>query len=380
MVNNPFVTNGYAGAQYFCDRKKETELLVDLLTNGNDVALISPRRIGKTDLIRHTFAQKAIDRHYYTFNIDIYATSSMAEFVNIFAKSILDGLRPKGKRAWEFFLNVVSSLRSEVTFDISGNPVWSVGIGSITNPISTLDEIFSYLSKADKHCLVAIDEFQQITKYKDNDNIEAALRTYIQRCSNANFIFSGSQRHLMDKMFTSPSKPFYQSVTILNLKPIPLDKYTDFAIKKFEENGRQLDKMVVSELYSMFNSTTSYLQRVMNWLYAHTEKNGNCVPQDIMPAITNILDYASDSYESLLNQIPEKQRQVLYAVAADDVVMNITSGEFVSSHKLISPSSVASAVKGLVDKDILTCDRGRYEIYDRFFFLWIRKEILGIAL
>lgn len=80
-MNNPFVTNGYAGEHYFCDRVQETQALIDLLTNGNNVALISPRRLGKTDLIRHCFAQSAIMDNYYTFLIDIYATSSLQDFV-----------------------------------------------------------------------------------------------------------------------------------------------------------------------------------------------------------------------------------------------------------------------------------------------------------
>ncbi len=90
----------------------------------------------------------------------------------------------------------------------NGAPVWGIGIGNIVNPEITLDEIFSYLNQADKPCLVAIDEFQQITNYADN-RIEALLRTYIQRCTNAHFIFSGSHCHLMAEMFTSPARPFF---------------------------------------------------------------------------------------------------------------------------------------------------------------------------
>ena len=114
----------------------------------------------------------------------------------MFGKAIIDELRPKGRSAWEKFLIALSSLRSEISFDINGDPVWGIGIGNIVNPEITLDEIFSYLNQADKPCLVAIDEFQQITNYADN-RIEALLRTYIQRCTNAHFIFSGSHRHLM---------------------------------------------------------------------------------------------------------------------------------------------------------------------------------------
>ena len=81
-IINPFITTGYAGAAYFCDREQETEDLTRMLINGNNVALISPRRYGKTNLIRHCFAQPTIADHYYTFIIDIYSTKSVADLVH----------------------------------------------------------------------------------------------------------------------------------------------------------------------------------------------------------------------------------------------------------------------------------------------------------
>ena len=165
VMKNPFVTNGYAGPEYFCDRVEETQHITEMLTNENNMALISPRRIGKTELIHHCFAQPVIQKDYYTFIIDIYSTNSVSDLVNMFGKAIIDELRPKGRSAWEKFLMALSSLRSEISFDINGAPVWGIGIGNMMNPEITLDEIFTYLNQADKPCLVAIDEFQQITNY-----------------------------------------------------------------------------------------------------------------------------------------------------------------------------------------------------------------------
>ena len=111
MIDNPFVTNGYAGPEYFCDRVDETSMLTNLLTNGNNIALMSPRRVGKTDLIKHCFQQEGIREDYYCFLIDIYATNSFRDFVSIFGKSILDALKPKGRKVWEGFLNTLLSVR-----------------------------------------------------------------------------------------------------------------------------------------------------------------------------------------------------------------------------------------------------------------------------
>ena len=373
-MNNPFVTNGYAGPQYFCDREQETEFLVRMLTNENNIALISPRRIGKTDLIRHCFEQAAIKEHYHTFIVDIYSTKSIQDFIYTLGKCILEGLRSKGRSAWELFLQIVSSLRSEISFDINGMPVWGMGLGQIANPGVTLDEIFQYLAKADRHCLVAIDEFQQITVYDDGRSIEAALRTYIQRCPNANFIFSGSHRHLMGEMFTSPSRPFYQSVTLFNLKPIPTERYLDFATEKFEQAGKHLATDVVPTLYQRFSATTAYIQKVMNYMFQITPTGGTCTIALIDEAINYILDISSDTYESLLYQMPEKQKKVLLAIAAEREAKGISGGNFAKRHKLQSPSSVVSAVKGLLEKDFITTDKNVYNVYDKFFQLWLERE------
>ena len=152
----------------------------------------------------------------------------MRDFVNVFGRAILDELKPRGRKAWEVFVNAIRSIRSEISFDINNNPMWSVGLGDIENPTVTLDEIFSYLANADRQCLVAIDEFQQIAHYQDVANVEALLRTYVQKCNNATFIFAGSKRHLMAEIFISPARPFYQSVMIMNLAPISEEKYVEF--------------------------------------------------------------------------------------------------------------------------------------------------------
>lgn len=376
-MKNPFITNGYAGPKYFCDREKETELLTKLLINGHNVALISPRRVGKTDLLHHCFEQSRIKENYHTFIIDIYATNSVKDFVNVFGKAIIDELRPKGRQIWEQFLQVLQSLRQEISFDINGMPVWSVGMGAIENPMITLDEIFQYLNETSHPCIVAIDEFQQITRYNQGQNIEALLRTYIQRSPNAHFVFSGSQRHLMGAMFTSPARPFYQSVTILNLPLITLDKYTEFAKSLFAENCKTLDEQVVETLYERFDGITSYMQRVLNVLFMQTATGETCTIEMIEPAIHMLLDISNDTYMSLIYQMPQKQKDVLLAIAQDGKAKNITSGKFIHSHHLQSASSVRSGMNGLLEKDFITNENGEYQLYDKFFELWIKRELLG---
>lgn len=373
---NPFVTKGYAGPEYFCDREQETDDIIRFMSSGNNIALMSPRRIGKTDLLQHCFSQPAIKTNCHTFIIDIYNTCSMRDFVNVLGMSIISELRPKGRAVWEQFLNVLRSLKQDISFDINGAPVWGLSVGQIENPDQTLSEIFEYINTADRPCFIAIDEFQQITRYSKDEawRVEASLRTYIQKCKNGTFIFAGSHRHLMSEIFLSPERPFYQQVTMMKLKPIDIDKYKQFAREKFENGERHLDESVVPTLFERFESVTAYIQRVMNVLYDRTPRGETCTVEMIDMAIDKVLDMASDAYETLLYQMPEKQRNVFLAIASAGKAESVTGGQFIRRYRLSSASSVSSALKGLLEKDFVTEDRGVYWVYDLFFVLWLKRE------
>ena len=370
---NPFITSGYISAEYFCDRIIETATLTRYITNGNNVALISPRRLGKTGLIEHCFHQKQIKEAYHTFLIDIYATKNLQEFVFELGKGILNGLKTRGRKEWEVFLKSLSSLRTSISFDFSGNPSWNLEMGDIKTPTITLDEIFHYLEQADKPCLISIDEFQVIAKYPESD-VEATLRTHIQHCSNAKFIYAGSQRHMMGEIFTSPSRPFYQSTAIMELSPIDIDIYTEFIKKHFTENKKIITEETVQEVYQRFEGITWYIQFLANSLYAITAEGEECTVDKVNTAVDNILAQLNFTYSSLLFQLPPKQKEVLIAICKEGKAQEITSSKFLKTYKLTA-SSVQGAIKGLLDKDFVTNELGVYSIYDKFFDIWLKKQI-----
>lgn len=371
---NPFITNGYVSEDYFCDRLTETKLLTNYIINGNNVALISPRRLGKTGLIEHCCHQKGIKENYYTFLIDIYATKNLQEFVFELGKGILNGLKPRGKKTWELFLGCLSSLRSSISFDFSGNPSWNLELGDIKTPTITLDEIFHYLEQADKPCLVSIDEFQVIAKYPEN-NIEATLRTHIQHCSNAKFIYAGSQRHMMGEIFASPARPFYQSTAIVDLGPIDLNLYMEFIKKHFKNDDKQITEDAICDVYRRFEGITWYIQFVANSLYTMTLPGEVCTIGKVDVAIDSILSQLNFTYSSLLFQLPSKQKEVLMAICKEGKAKEIMSSKFLSAYKLTA-SSVQGAIKGLLDKDFVTCELGEYSVYDKFFEGWLRRQAI----
>lgn len=373
MVNNPFILYGYESEDYFCDRKEETSQLIQLLENGNNVALIAPRRIGKTGLIENVFHDRKVRKDYYTFLIDIYATKNVEEMIAAMGASMLSALRPLGTKVMQRFTNVLNSLRSGISFDAMGNPSWNIEVGDIRAPRATLDEIFQYINIADKPCLVAIDEFQTVSTYPDG-KVEELLRTYIQHCRNAQFIFSGSQRTMMGEMFLSPARPFYQSTTMMSIDCIPRDKYCQFAQKLFDDAHKTMPAEVFNMVYERFEGITWYVQRLMNELYTITAPNAICTQEMIETAVCNILRANEFTYQSMLFQLPSKQKELLVALSKAGKSEAITSAKFIQRWHLSSASSVQSAVKGLLDKNFVTSSLGVYEVYDRFFSLWLTKK------
>ena len=134
-----------------------------------------------------------------------------------------------------------------------------------------------------------------------------------------------------------------------------------------------LDSNVVPQLYERFEGITSYMQRTMNVLYTMTQKGSLCTPDMIDTAIKELLDFSSDTYETLLYQMPEKQRALFIAIASAGKAKAINGSEFVRKYHLSSASSVASAAKGLLEKDFITNDKGVYQVYDLFFKLWLQR-------
>lgn len=370
---NPFVISGYVSDEYFCDRVAETEKLTKLLVNGNNVLLMSPRRLGKTGLLYHTFAQKSISSDYNTFVIDIYSTKTLNDLVYEIGKTILGSLKSKGRKAIEKFLDVVSSLKPGVTFDIMGNATWNLEQGTIHTPSYTLDQIFEYLNTSERQNIVAIDEFQQILYYPEK-NVEETLRTYIQKCNNTVFVFSGSERHLLSEMFHSPARPFYASTTTLPLGCIDKEKYIDFAIGHFKKSGKSISADAVGKVYDRFEGVTWFMQKIMNQLYVDTER-GECCDEDMVDvAVNEVIDSNSIIYEDLLYQLTSRQKELLIAINKEGKAKAITGSRFIKRYHLSAASTIQTTVKSLLDKQLITRTIDTYEVYDRFFALWLLRK------
>ena len=205
-LNNPFVVYGYKGAEYFCDRQKETEKMISSLHNERNITLVAPRRMGKTGLIHHVFHQ--MEEQYEgvkCFYLDIFATKNLEQMVQLMASEIIGKLDTVSQSALRKVQEFFSSWRPTLTIDeLTGIPTFSLDLKP-SEGRESLKRIFEYLKQSGKRCYIAIDEFQQILSYPE-DGVEAMIRSYIQFLPNVYFVFSGSQQHMMQEMFLLKNK------------------------------------------------------------------------------------------------------------------------------------------------------------------------------
>lgn len=373
-ITNPFIISKDIPEAFFCDREEETTFLIKQIDNGRNTVIVSPRRMGKTGLIHHLFRQETIQERYTSFFVDIYPASSLQEMCYILGRSVFERLKAKKTQHWETFFQYLKSLRAGVSFDsVTGEPKLEVGIGSIEHPATTLEEIFAYLESSSTPCIVALDEFQQIAEFPEQ-RVEALLRSMIQNCRQTTFLFSGSKQHTINQMFLSKSRPFYQNAQLFDLKPLKPDVYTEFATRLFDQFKKHIEPAVIAQVYTDYNATTWYMQMLMNELFALTGQGNTCTMEHLDMAQKNIIQVQEGSYLMQLNTLSSKQKSMLQAIAKEGCAKAVTSQAFVKKHALDSASTVQSALRVLLEKDIVTADNGQYRISDFFFSHWLQEN------
>lgn len=373
---NPFVVSGKIPPEYFCDRVEEAAQLEKSLRNQLNVVLTSARRMGKTSLVDFVFDKPEISENYITIVVDILHTTTFREFIMALGAAVFENVATRSKKLRKQFVTLLKSLSASFGYDpILNVPTFDIRLGDLQNPEFTIGEIFSYLESVDKRCLVVIDEFQQITYYPEK-NVEALLRTHIQKLKNANFVFSGSKRRLMDEMFFSSKRPFYQSAKNLPLEPIDKGIYLDFAMSNFKNANKNITEEAFSHVYDTFWGVTFYIQRIMKDAFAETKTDDTCDLNLVKNLIEDYIDENDSRLREQLSYISESQKELLYAIHSEGQVQSITSAEFNKKHRLRSPSSTQSAALKLLEYDLITRKEKIYSLSDPLLKLWLDRKIV----
>lgn len=371
-LSNPFVIGKYVDKDYFCDREKESEMLVHHIVNGRNVAIMSERRLGKTGLIEHVFANGLPDG-YEPFLIDIYTCRNLREMVYLLATEVFRKIGRKQSMV-ERLLRTVRSLKTTISYDaVTGFPEIGFGLGEIQQPEVMLDEVLDYLESSDAVCIVAVDEFQKIASFEEK-NVEALLRTKIQHLKKTQFVFAGSERHLLEGIFNDPLRPFYNSVVFMQLQPIEKGVYANFCQQLFHKYGKSVSLALVERLYECFQGITWYLQLSMNEAFTMVERGGHVGEEAYGQILNHLVDSKRFTFEDRYASLTEKQKMVLLAIASEFPNQpTLTSQEFISTYGLKTASSVQTAVKGLVEKGILSDNHGVRRPTDLLFMLWLKN-------
>lgn len=375
-MTNPFVvTERYVGPEYFCDRETETAELLSNIVNGRNTVLISLRRMGKSGLVSHLYNKEEIRRGYECFFLDIYDTTSIDDFVLLFSKEVVSRLQSQGMKFIEKFISIVNSMRVSLGSDpVTGQPSIEVSLQEIKNPVKTLEQIFSFLESSSRPCVVTIDEFQQIADYKEGKKHIATLRTLVQSCVKTRFIFSGSNRRMMSKLFSSPSEPFFMSSSPIMLEPINKEKYVEFVSAHFGEADKPITTESIEYVYERFDGHTWFIQYVFNRLYEMSGKDTPATKELADEAVSYILSLFSPMFKEIFARMSEKQRALLVAISKERKVTAPTGEEFISKYSLRSASAVQGAMRPLIEDETIAFNNGSYFITNRFFSLWLSRR------
>ena len=367
-LNNPFLTAGYAGPDYFCDREDETRKLIAAIKNDRNVTLIAPRRYGKTGLISNAFAH--LPSTYTSVYIDIYSIKNLAGFTKALASAVFGAIDSRMEKAMSVLATFFTSCRPTATPQSDGTVKFSFDITS-TNAETSLKEVFDYLKARERRVVIAIDEFQQVREFPE-EGVEALLRSYIQFIPWVRFIFAGSRRHLMSEMFVMPQGAFYQSTQIMNLDVIPCDSYLEFARRFFNAEGLEVEGDVFERMYRRFDGVTWYVQAVLNKIW---ETGASLLDYgQIDRAVVELYEERALVYHDLLLAQNEASQELIAAIARQGVVPEPTSAEFLVKNNLGGASTVRAALKDLVRKDMVYKSDSGWIVYDRLFAEYLRSQ------
>lgn len=372
---NPFLIKGYISKELFCDREKELEQLLRNVQNGIDTTLISPRRIGKTGLIFRFFDHLLEKGDIKSIYVDIFPSRNLSEFIQLIAEAILHQF-PEKTTVGNQFMNFIKGFRPLIGYDpLTGQPQIQINYQSSKEKEYTLQGLFNFLENQKEQIVVAIDEFQQISNYPEK-NIEALLRTYIQKLTKVRFIFCGSQRNMMINIFSNIKRPFYSSTQFLFLEKINKEAYSNFIQIKFTESGIQINDDALVMILDWSLGHTFYTQSLCNILYYSSDNQ--ITIETVKIACFELLKRNEPIFYQYRQLLTTAQWNFLIAIAKEGIVKQLTAQKFISQYEIGTPANARRISKSLLEKELLLELTSKkeisYRVYDVFLSRWLEIE------
>lgn len=381
-MKNPFEYGGIVGASSFCNRKKELADLKRVFENGERLFLYSERRLGKTSLVKLALSQlRKVD--YLTAYVDLWSTSSEQELALRLAGAIANAKTSTAQIMLDLTKRLFGSLKPAVTFDDEGKPQVVFGVNKENIDWPVLDDVLSTLPKVAKQTgkklVVVLDEFQQIMEY-GSDAVEKKLRSAIQLHNGISYVFLGSKKHLLQKMFLDKQRPLYRSAGHYPLSMISESEWEPFISKKFEETNKKISETVIERLCAFTQGHPFYTQHLCHALWEITETNSAAPSTGLDQALEMLLQRETFAFTMLWDSLASSQKTLLIAIATSQRAFSPFSSEFVRQSGMRSASTVQRAAEALLTKDLIDRDiQGTFYIPDQFLKLWIQKRMIAPA-
>ncbi|HVW06861.1 MAG TPA: hypothetical protein VHB78_17785 [Vicinamibacterales bacterium] len=379
-AGNPFVYGEIVTTGAFADRETERDRLTRDLAAGQKVFLISPRRYGKSSLIRDAMQRLARER-VITVEVTVAASSSYVAFLEAYARALVTAETPAGKlRRWASEL--LQAVRPELRLEPrpSGEPRFTLAFPAVrsTRDIARLAaEVFALPGRIAaarrQRMAIALDEFQAIESF-DGESVEQALRAAVQDQRAVGYVFSGSEPSLMERMLGS-RRPFYKAGPVMRLEKIDPKVFADFIDGRFASSGLRVEPGLGEAIVDLAANVPYDVQRLAHeaWDDARAQRRKLVGLEDLHQTLARLLSEQSAVFEESWQRLTLGQRAVLRALVIESGHSLMSEGVRVR-HRLPNASSVQSALAALVKQDIIMKVGARYVVSDSLYREWVARK------
>lgn len=374
---NPFYYGEEVGDPYFAGRHQELKDLINDLSRGQNIILYSPRRYGKTSLVKKALTHLS-SRGLLTFYVNLYAATTKKKFVDIYARAVAAGTKGKLDKIVKLLKELFPRMLPKVVLKAEDMPEIEFDYNKSPKEMMPLLEdlyeaVEKYAAGKKKRAVVVFDEFQEILGFED-DEIERSMRGFIQSHKNTSYAFLGSRRHLMQKIFNDPDRPFYKSGRMFPLGKIAFEDFSAFIGAKFKKGKIKIAEKEMTEILSVTECHPYYTQMLCSVLWDRNSENAQITPAGIVLAINEVISRESYTYTTIWDGLTTQRKLFLQALVKGGQE-KIYSQEFISNFELGNPSQVQKALAYLEDQGIIYKENKEILFSDIFFKQWILKRI-----
>lgn len=372
-INKPFVYGVSVSGKNFTDRVKETQRLKTNFENGLNVIVISPRRMGKTSLVKKV-QQQVDSRIVQTVYIDIYNCRSEYDFYNKFASELIRQTASKIEMAMENVKQFLARITTKISFNPDPLTDYTIALGITPkecNPeqILALPEMLA--EHIGKHIVVCIDEFQQVGEWPDSLNVQKRMRSVWQHHQHASYCLFGSRKHMMMNLFQNKRMPFYQFGEPNFLQPIPTADWIPFIQQIFEENGLTIDEHYVTQICDFVQNQSSYVQQLAWNVMLNTKRI--VTDEELEQGVEDLLMQSTPLFMEQTASLTTYQMNFIRAIIAGQHTQ-FSSQEILDKYQLGSKSNVARMQKALIEKDLIELRKDGLFITDPVLQLWLQRQ------